>query len=102
MRAVEKYKRDNPSHKVGLIIKKGLMSLPHVRQEVRAQFEFDDIGHFWAERGQNRFNDYDCLFVLGGPEINHLEMEARTRAFMSRVPPSAGETIRLRGGAEEG
>ncbi|MCC6651697.1 MAG: hypothetical protein IT348_11165 [Candidatus Eisenbacteria bacterium] len=91
MRVVARYKKENPSDRVGLIIKKGLMELHHVRQEVLEQFALADIGHYWAERGQNRFADYDALFVIGAPEINQLEMEARTRAFMSLVPPMPGE-----------
>lgn len=92
MQIVDKYKRENPSHKVGVIIKKGTLDkAPHVKARVLQSVSLGDIGAFWAERGKNTFKDYNALFVIGAPEQDHFELEARARAFMAVYKPTSKE-----------
>lgn len=92
MNIVDKYKSDNPTHKVAVFVKRGLFNgKPHVQNRILKSVAENDVGFIWANRGDNSFKDYDALFVLGAPELPPLEIEARARALMSRVVPGPNE-----------
>jgi hypothetical protein len=91
MKIVDRHKALHPKDKVGIILKQGLLTYPSIAAEIRKRFTEEDIEHFWAERGTNKFKEYDALFVLGAPEIPPDELEGLARAFMSLLPVRPGE-----------
>ena len=92
MSIVDKYKSDNPTHKIAVFVKRRLFNgLPHVKSRILKSVAENDVGFIWANRGDNSFKDYDALFVLGAPELPPLETEAKARALMSRVVPGPNE-----------
>jgi hypothetical protein len=91
MKIVDEYKKKNPSHRVGLILKKGVFEESHVKVRVEKTFALADIKFFWSVRGSNDFQSYDALFVVGAPELSSLDVEAKVRALMSRLPPLRSE-----------
>lgn len=92
MSIVDKYKSDNPTHRVAVFVKRRLFNgLPHVKSRILKSVAEDDVGYIWANRGDNTFKDYDALFVLGAPELPSLEIEASARALMSQIVPGPNE-----------
>lgn len=92
MNIVDKYKSDNPTHRVAVFVKPRLFhGTPHVKTRILESVAEDDVGFIWANRGDNSFKDHDALFVLGAPELPALEIEARARALMSRLVPGPDE-----------
>jgi len=88
MTIVDKFRSDNPTDKIAVVVKRQLFEgQPHVKNRILQSVREEDVMFFWSNRGDNSFKDYDALFVLGAPELPRLEIEARARALMSRIPP---------------
>ncbi|MRG98231.1 hypothetical protein [Polyangium spumosum] len=92
MDIVDKYKAENPGHKIAVIVQKHLFAAkPQVKKRILESVKEEDVAYFWSNRGENALKDYDALFVLGAPELHPLEIEARARAYISTEPPASWE-----------
>jgi len=88
---IEKYKTDNPSHRIGVVMKKTVFEDATVNALVTKVVATADVRFFWSLRGDNAMEDFDAVYVIGAPELQSLDAEARVRAFMSRIPYAAGD-----------
>lgn len=92
MDIVDKYKVENPHHKIAVVVQKRLFNRQkHVKNRILESVAETDVVFFWSNRGENTLKDYDALFVLGAPELPSFEIEARARAFMSTEVPAHWE-----------
>jgi hypothetical protein len=92
MDIVDKYKAENPDHKIAVVVKKHLFDTKrHVKERILESVKEEDVTYFWSNRGENTLKDHDALFVLGAPELDPLDMEARARALMSQETPACWE-----------
>lgn len=70
-----------PSQRVGLITYQAL-------EDQFPEFAEQDKGHFYAERGTNRFEDLDALIVAGVPQPGLWDIEATAKmVFFNRMKP---------------
>ncbi len=84
-----------PAGKVGLITYKNIPGTTDFYQELANRLDISDVGYFGNLRGLNRFEDLDCLLVVGRHMIplNAIEVSAMAVYGVFDIPTVNQESV---------